>query len=207
MSTITIKSGKISNGMFLNYSFEEKKEESTDTVNKKSDLPIHADCQVAYNNLIPHLMLLCEQEPISDEIINAINNGVSDIHEEESYFKSYRVTEFKITGSANSEGVVLSGTRYLSTGKTISLAAPFIRWDNEDYKHISELAEAVENVREEVYQYYNGKHAPLPKQESFDFDEEFEDEPIDSLKAIGENLQKSLKKEGITMEVVNSKDA
>ncbi|MDB0602325.1 hypothetical protein PL373_14480 [Tenacibaculum maritimum] len=205
MSTITIKSGKISNGMFLHYSFEEKKPESTDTVNKKSDLPIHVDCQVAYNNLIPHLMLLCEQEPISDEIRDSIENGVGDIHDEESYFKNYRVTEFKITGSANSEGVVLSGTRYLSTGKTISLATPFIRWDNEDYKDISELAEAVENVREEVYQYYKGKHAPLPKQESFDFDEKFEDEPIDSLKEIGEKFKKNMKDAGVTVEVSTSK--
>ena len=192
MSTITIKSGKISNGMFLNYSFEEKKLESTDTVNKKSDLPIHIDCQVAFNNLIPHLMLLCEQEQVSDEILDSIDNGVGDVHAEDSYFKNYRVTEFKITGSANSEGVVLSGTRYLSTGKTISLATPFIRWDNEEYKNIAELVEAVENLREEVYQYYKGKHAPLPKQESFDFDEEFEDEPIDSLKEIGEKFKKDM---------------
>ena len=205
MSTITIKSGKISNGMFLNYSFEEKKPESTDTVNKKSDLPIHIDCQVAFNNLIPHLMLLCEQEQVSDEILDSIDNGVGDVHAEDSYFKNYRVTEFKITGSANSEGVVLSGTRYLSTGKTISLATPFIRWDNEEYKNIAELVEAVENLREEVYQYYKGKHAPLPKQESFDFDEEFEDEPIDSLKEIGEKFKKNMKDSGVIMEVLASK--
>jgi hypothetical protein len=207
MSTITIKSGKISNGMFLEYSFEEKKEESTDTVKKKSDLPIHNDCQKSFNNLIPHLMLLCEQVDKSDEILEAFDNGVDDINDENSYFYNYRVTEFKITGNASSEGVVLSGNRQLSTGKTISLTTPFIRWDNEDYKFVSDLAEAVENVREEVYQYYQGKHAPLPKQESFNFEEDFDDEPIDSLKAIGENLQKSLKKEGITMEVVSSKDA
>ena len=207
MSTITIKSGKISNRMFLHYSFEEKKPESTDTVNKKSDLPIHVDCQQSYNNLIPHLILLCEQEMISDEIREAIENGVKNIEDEDSYFKNYKVVEFKISGSSNSEGVTLSGTRYLSTGKIINLSTPFIRWDNEDYKFINELAESVENVREEVYQYYKGKHAPLPKQESFDFDEEFEEESIDELKSVGNNFKKILEEEGVEVKVSATQNA
>ena len=106
MSTITIKSGKISNRMFLHYSFEEKKPESTDTVNKKSDLPIHVDCQQSYNNLIPHLILLCEQEMISDEIREAIENGVKNIEDEDSYFKNYKVVEFKISGSSATWSVI-----------------------------------------------------------------------------------------------------
>jgi hypothetical protein len=209
MSTITIKSGKVQSGMFLQYSFEEKKEECTETVTKKSDLPIHFDCQKAYINLIPHLMLLCEQEEINDTIKAAIESGVNDLDIEESYFKDYRVSEFKITGTANSEGVVISGTRYLSTGKSIGLSTPFIRWDDEDYKFISKLIEAVEALREEVYQYYSGKHAPLPKQTSFEFDEEEEDMDVDVVEdntpsGKVRKMVSDLKEQGITIEASSS---
>ena len=84
MSTTTIKSGKVLSRMFLQYTFEEKKEECTDTVTKKSDLPIHNDCHVAFNNLIPHLMLLCEQQEINDELLKGIKDGVGDIENEDS---------------------------------------------------------------------------------------------------------------------------
>lgn len=205
MSTITIKSGKILSRMFLQYSFEEKKEESTDLVGKKSDLPIHEDMQTAYNNLIPHLILLCEQSNINDTIIDAINNGVGDVLDEESYFNNYRVTEFKITGSSSSEGVVLSGKRYLKNGKTIGLSTPFIRWDDEDYKHLSDLIETAEEVREEVRQYYDGKHAPLPKQASFDFDED--DMETGAVKEGVANLKKVMDENDITLEISTSDKA
>lgn len=198
MSTITIKSGQVVNRMFLKYSFEEKKSESNDTVTKNSDLPIHKDCHQAYDNLIPHLILLCEQEATNSKIKNAIKNGVIDLEDENSYFKNYKVKEFKISGTANSEGVVISGQRYLSNGKTINLSSPFTRWDDEQYKHIQELIEAVEELREEVLQYYGGKHAPLPKQESFDFEDDDSENPL-------EKLTKDMKKKGITMEVVAEK--
>ncbi|SFS30503.1 hypothetical protein [Lutibacter maritimus] len=201
-STITIKSGKVLSQMFLQYSFEEKKEACTETVTKKSDLPIHDDCQQAYVNLIPHLILLCEQELVNETIEKAINNGIDDIEEDTSYFKDYRVSEFKITGSANSEGVVISGKRYLTSGKSIVLSTPFIRWDDEDYKFISEFTEAVEALREEVYQYYNGKHAPMPKQESFDFGEDNMDEPLNKpFMKIAGDFKKIMEENDITISV------
>ncbi|MBS3993154.1 MAG: hypothetical protein KGZ87_05515 [Bacteroidetes bacterium] len=204
MSVITIKSGKVQGGLFLQYSFEEKKEECTETVTKKSDLPIHEDCQTAYVNLIPHLILLCEQEPINDTIKNAIYEGINDINYDDCYFKNYKVSEFKITGSTNSEGVVISGSRYLSTGKSIGLSTPFIRWDDEEYKFIEELIESIEALREEVYQYSQGKHAPLPKQTSFDFDEDLEEEEDHSPTGKVKKMVSNLKEQGITIEVSSS---
>jgi hypothetical protein len=206
MSVITIKSGKVQGGMFLQYSFEEKKDDCTETVTKKSDLPIHEDCLKAYTNLIPHLILLCEQELINGTIKTAITEGVSDINDEESYFKNYSVSEFKITGTANSEGVVISGNRFLSTGKSIGLSTPFIRWDDEDYKFINELIESIEALREEVYQYSQGKHAPLPKQTSFDFDEEdeFDLTPDKSPEGKVKKMVSDFKEKGITIEVSTS---
>jgi len=153
-SVITIKSGTILNRMFLKYGFEEKKESKNDKGTLNSDSPMHEDCQKAYHNLIPHLILLCEQELVNPTIKKAISGGVNDLDDEKSYFKDYRVLDFKISGTANSEGVVISGNRYLSTGKYISLSTPFIRWDDEDYKFISEFIEAIEAAREEVYQYH-----------------------------------------------------
>lgn len=201
-STITIKSGKVLSQMFLQYSFEEKKEACTETVTKKSDLPIHDDCQQAYVNLIPHLILLCEQEFVNETIEKAINNGIDDIEEDTSYFKDYRVSEFKITGSANSEGVVISGKRYLTSGKSIVLSTPFIRWDDEDYKFISEFTEAVEALREEVYQYYKGKHAPMPKQESFDFGDDDMEEPLNKpIMKIAGDFKKIMEENDITISV------
>ena len=152
-------------------------------------------------------MLLCEQEVLNDTLEDAIKNGINVPDIEESYFKDYRVSEFKITGTANSEGVVISGTRYLSTGKSIGLSTPFIRWDDEDYKFISKLIEAIEALREEVYQYSNGKHAPLPKQTSFDFEEEdmvvdVVEDPSPSGKI--RKMVSDLKANGVTFEASSS---
>lgn len=177
MSTIIIKSGKIISRMFLQYSFEEKKETSNDTHNIKSDLPIHQDCEAALNNLIPHFILMCEQHKENAIIKGAISDGV-DLSQlkEDHLLNQYKVTQFNISGTADAEGVVISGKRYLNSGKTINFSTPFYRWD-DDYKYMDELIEAVEALREEVYQYSRGKHAPLPKsKDEFDVDVNEEEE-------------------------------
>ena len=68
MSVIKIKSGEIKNRLFLKYAFEDKKENKTNNVTLSSDSPVHVDCQNAYINLIPHFILLCEQEEINEKI-------------------------------------------------------------------------------------------------------------------------------------------
>jgi len=77
-------------------------------------------------------------------------------------------------------------------------------FDVEDYKFIAELIEAIEALREEVYQYYDGKHAPLPKQTSFDFDEEDMDvEDVEDNTPSGKvrKMVTDLKAKGVTFEV------
>lgn len=163
--SIEIKSAKLKDKMFLEYSFEETVDNGSNTVTKKSNLPIHEDLALAFKRVIPHFALLCEQRKDSPEIKKLMNAGV--FHEDE-ITKDFEVTGFTIGGSGDNEGVTLIGKRFLSTGKVLNLNSPFTKWDDEEYKYINDLSEHIETLRTEVFEYYNGKHAPLPQKSMFD---------------------------------------
>lgn len=170
MDTIEIKSAKIKNDLFLEFSYEKKQEIKNDEVKQSSDLPMHEDCKQAFFNLLPHFILICEQEKASKQMKKFITEGVEDSHDE--LLQNYELTAFKIGGTGDNEGVTLTGKRFLTTGKTLNLNTPFLRFDDDEYKFTPELAEALEVLKSEVYQYMTGnKHAPLAQQ-SLEFEDE-----------------------------------
>lgn len=170
MDSIEIKSAKIKNAINLEFSYTEKQGVKTDDITQNSDLPFHEDCKQAFLNLLPHFILICEQEKASKKMKDFIYEGVTDPDDE--LLRSYEVTAFKIGGTGDSEGVTLTGKKYLSSGKTLNLNTPFQRFDDEDYKFKYELVEALEVMKSEVYEYMTGnKHAPLA-QTSMDFEDE-----------------------------------
>lgn len=174
MDTIEIKSAKIKNELFLEFSYEKKQEIKNDEVKQSSDLPMHEDCKQAFLNLLPHFILINEQEKASKSMKSFIYEGVEDKGEE--LLKNYELTAFKVGGTGEGEGVTLTGKRFLTTGKTLNLNTPFLRFDDEDYKFGTELVETLEVLKNEVYQYMTGnKHAPLAQQSM-----EFEDKAFGS---------------------------
>jgi len=234
MKTIEIKSAKIRSSFFLNFSYEERNEFKSeakdftrnDDIVNKSDLPMHEDCQQAFLNLIPHLVLICELEKPKKEIKSYFHTDVDGTDEDkDSLNKKYSIDEFSITGSGDAEGLVIKGTKFLSSGKTIKLVTPSIRLDDDnDYDFLEELNKRIDKLKDEVFQYLNGKHAPLPQQAmNFDEDDAFDavdievmevddnddmefTESLKNPKQAFQDLKKRLKKDGVTMTITSSED-
>lgn len=168
MGNITIKKAKLSKDLFLDVEYEEDLKDSTDTVTKKCTAVVHDDLRHAFNRLNEPLAELCEQmdKEGAYDITNVFAKG------------------FSIGGSGDSEGVTISGSRVLSTGKKININTPFTRWDDEDYGSISELGEIIEACKAEVKLYlFEGKHQPdnqlsLFSEESFTIDLLNDNDPL-----------------------------
>ncbi len=147
MQTHEIKKVKLKRGMFLQVDYTLNTEDDTQEISKSSNSVVHDDLKQALKNLSPHLRDLCEQAADSE----------------------MEVTGFTITGGG--EGIVLTGTRKLLSGKTLNLNSPNERWENSEYSASQELGELLETAKGEVSQYlFEGKHAPKAQQE-LDFDE------------------------------------
>ena len=232
MKTIEIKSAKIRSGLFLSFSYEERNEFKSeakdftrnDDIVNKSDLPMHDDCKQAFLNLIPHLILICELEKPKKELKAYFHTDVDATDENEnSLNRKYSIEEFAITGSGDAEGLTIKGTKYLSNGKTLKLVTPSIRLDDDkEYDFLEELQKRVDQLKDEVFQYLNGKHAPF-SQQSLDFDEDDAFDTIDQSvmeddeddedfdlpkdpKKIMQDLKNNLRKSGMTMTISTSED-
>ncbi|AOR28755.1 hypothetical protein FORMB_17160 [Formosa sp. Hel1_33_131] len=161
MNTITITSGTLKGAYSLDYSYVQKTDVGENNVKMSCNAPIHEDLKTAFENLIPHLAMICE-EVTKKEVKNVIDNGFPEIEEGDSEHpikEKFNVHAFKITGNGDSEGVAISGTKLLKIGKAVNITTPKLRWD-EDYAFIDELSEAIEQCKIEVNEYLNGKHAP-----------------------------------------------
>lgn len=158
MNTITITSGTLKGSHSLDYSYDHQTENVNNKVTNSCDAAIHNDLKEAFQNLIPHLALICEELPES-KVKSIIKNGFQDMDEENDIRIKFHVQSFKIKGKDDSESIIISGTKLLKIGKSVKLISPSIRWD-EDYKYIDELSEAIEQCKIEVNEYLNGKIAP-----------------------------------------------
>ena len=63
---IEIKKAKIKNRIFLAYEYIQKDHDVENKNSTSSDAPIHDDLQNAFNELIPHLVLICEEEKLKN---------------------------------------------------------------------------------------------------------------------------------------------
>lgn len=199
---LRIVSGEILKNLFLKLSFKKKDKDEkdrifNDTMSGKSDKPIHDDLKKAFRQLIPHYILICQQEDFEkhkvffQHIIEDIANEVywpgdefkkitiDEINPEEdkpnAMLSNYRVPAFTVEGDGENEGVVLIGTRQLNDDlDSIAIVSPTVCWSKSTYPFLHELRLAVEECQEEVLAYYNGKCAP-PRQQEIDFPEEGDD--------------------------------
>lgn len=155
----------------LSYNYTTKTDDDFEQkISTKSDAPPHQDLMDKYRLLAPHLAFICEYitEDECDCFINNLqgfypkNGNVVDYDENlEKLLDTYAVESFEITGKGDKESVKISGIKFLpSLRKSISLTTPTIKYSNDDYPFIDNLIEVVQDLRDEVFQYYNGKQAP-----------------------------------------------
>lgn len=171
---ITIKKASIKKVLFLAYGYDHFVNSTKFSHNSSSDAPIHDDLREAFQNLIPHFAFICEEinESVCRQAINDIKKGiVYDLGMDPLY--KYDVTGFTL--GKDSEGVTISGNKSLESGKSININTPFIKWEDVDYPFMKELLESVDLLKSEVYEYIEGKRAPIKHQTIDMFEQENED--------------------------------
>ncbi len=135
------------------------KNENDDTVTIEGKNIVHKDLEACFTELVPHLAFLCEQkeadgkqsfDELPDDILNTLE-----------------VSGFSIGGDGDSEGVTLTGKRFLKSKKVLNLIAPFTMFnnENEEYKQAFELQQAIEACNYEVEQYLTAKKWAVVQQE------------------------------------------
>lgn len=161
MKSIEIISGTYKGMFSLGYGFIQEIEGDSprrDVMNGNSDGAVHQDLVDAFNNLIPHFALISEQ--ITEKEAKKLIQKGFESEEDHPMKQQYHVNWFKIVGSGDSEGVEIEGSRLLERGSSIKWKTPKVKWDDKHYKFSQELAEAIENLKVEINEYINGKHAP-----------------------------------------------
>lgn len=130
---------------------------------RKGSAEVHQDMNDAFAELNVHLAIIDDAfQYVFDELDSL---EVLRIH---AVAGRFTVTGFKIQGSLENEGFVLIGEKYVGHGN-IGLETPKIS-ASSNYQFYDELKEAIENAREEVEEYMNGKSAPKYEQGELDFD-------------------------------------
>lgn len=180
---IEIRSGTLKDNMFCHYGYDHTvAANTTDSVARKSQVPVHDDLKTTFTDFNVHLAVVCEE--IHPDDIPDIDNlpemdpdpEVTDDQQDSLALKLSRftVSSFKIVGNGENEGVILTGQKRLSTNDYVKLETPVIKWQS-DYAFVHELHVAVFNAVEEIEQYMNGKQAPQ-RQTEIDFGEEDDNE-------------------------------
>ena len=171
---IEIKSALIKNGMFCNYSYDENLPSNVVRSQAVTDInvPVHPDLLDAFKKLNIHLALICEE--IKAEEINDVDN-IADYDDEvhalgsiEHRLSLFSVKSWTIQGEFEKEGVVLVGSKRLSTNDLVKLDAPKRRW-KDDYRFINELRVAIYDCIYEVEEYHASRKRAPERQASLDF--------------------------------------
>lgn len=179
---IVIKKATMKGSLFLSYSFDQIDSDVKNRINTSSDAPIHDDLKNAFRKLIPHFAFISEE--ITDEklVKKAIQKPELYVlnredEKEQSFFK-FRVHEFEIIEKDGYEKLKISGAKQLVTNQEISFSVPPVELGGDKYKFDAELQELVEELKDEVTAYMQGKTAPKAQTEMFEDDDFDENEEI-----------------------------
>ena len=145
-------------------------EEVYSNIKTSCDAPIHDDLRLKFRELIPYFCFITEEVTDDKVIADAIKNPeqyVTDFENSKSdVFFKYRVYEFSIKESKGFETLVLSGSKRLLNGQEITFSTPVIDMDSSD-KYMTELRAVIEQLKEEVLAYMQGKQAPKTQLDMF----------------------------------------
>lgn len=159
----------------------------------------HNDLLGKFNTLRSHLALVCEMNTKMKNI------GDAEIEQPENLAPKIYTTGIVITGTGESDGVVIIGFKVLAGGARLNLVTPNIMFD--DYEHASHLIDLLAAIEREATAANRGKRKVI-QGNLFDDGEgsdggpddelDTQDDPIQSMKA----LKKSLKSNGLKISVV-----
>ncbi|MFA6058923.1 MAG: hypothetical protein WC756_12045 [Taibaiella sp.] len=170
MASVEIKKAKIVNKDFCKFSYDESTENNGfQEVDVSSGNIIHDDMRIAFRQLAPHLAFICDEVDDSTDLGKAMDS-MEKLNESLAIHKTlqkYRVTGMTITGSQDSQGVIITGVKKLKTEKIVVFNTPIVKWTDE-YQYSSELRIAIEKVKAEVLEYHDGKKAPEAQMDLFD---------------------------------------
>ncbi|WP_071146127.1 hypothetical protein [Bacteroides ihuae] len=132
--------------------------ENGDTVTIEGKNIVHKDLTAAFSELIPHLTILCEQKEADGKLLCDLPDGI---------YSKLEVSGYSMGGSDDSEGVTLTGKRFLMSKKVLNLNAPFTMFnnENEEYEYALDLYESVQKCSYEVEQYLFEKKWAVVQQE------------------------------------------
>lgn len=176
---IVIKKATMKGSLFLSYSFDQIDVDVKNRINTSSDAPIHDDLRNAFKKLIPHFAYISENITDDKLVEKAIKNPESYVidreeSKDESFFK-FRVHEFEIQEKDGYEKIKISGAKQLlETNQEINFSIPPVELGGDKYKFGNELQNLVEELKDEVAAYMQGKSAPKAQIEMFEEDEEDE---------------------------------
>jgi hypothetical protein len=142
MNNITIKSASLKDNQYLNVGYSEQQPDGFSDIKKQCKIPVHPDLKDAFKSLDAHLAALTFQHD---------KKGKVD-------FPSISCNSFSITDNG---GVVLSGTRTLTSDKDLNLSSPSQKLDGDfyDYKDTEDLMLSIEVCKTEILAYlFEGKH-------------------------------------------------
>lgn len=175
-----IKHAQLVNTIHLNYSYDEVMSPGvTDTVGRKGRSPIHVDLRKAFYMLGSHLAVACEEiDPKKVKDI-ALYDGIPVLDNDgdgkpiykddiDQKLKQFVVTGIRFDGQGEKAGVVLIGTKTLSTGDEVKLESPRITWESS-YAFLHDLRLASDTLVDEVQLYKLGKQAPAVVQAELEF--------------------------------------
>lgn len=176
---INIKQASIVGSLFLKYKFERIELAVKDTINTSSDAPIHDDLRNAFRRLIPHFAFICEEVRDSKLVAKAVKDPelyLSDRETapDETFFK-YRVFGFNLIEKKGVNLLELTGSKQLENMEEISFSTYAVDVNDNEYEFRIDLNDAINNLKEEVLAYMQGKYAPKAQQEMFGEEEEEED--------------------------------
>lgn len=136
-----------------------------DTITMVGANIVHRDFKEAIKNLVPHLAMLTEQR-------EAYNNTLEELEEQRSWEEKSIFTRMSVSSvTFSGDEVIVTGARVLDRGDMMNLNAPKISTvDDENYRYLSELSLAIDNVRYEAEQYVNERKWGL-KQGELNFEE------------------------------------
>lgn len=149
----TIKDG------FCNYSYEKTRGIGIGDIHKVNGKAgtVHDDMYNAFAEFNVHMAIL-------DDVFKHSGVEFESLEEVKNHELTglYIVSGFKIKGSEDNKSIILTGSKYISSGGRIELEIPKISIDSlSSYKWFNELKEAADNALEEVALYAEGKMIPV----------------------------------------------
>ena len=112
----------------------------------KSTIKPHPDFFTALQSLKRHFINLLEFDIFKD------NKKTSERH---------TIHTLSIYEDMDDTRIIMSGNKYIKSGKCFNVNSPLISLDNEDYEGLTELNADVEIIISEAKEYINGKNGEV----------------------------------------------